>query len=120
MDEGLENGRGMMNRLCGMGLRGMVLLGVSWPVAAATLTLNPAMPMDRRVNVRVIRWRPTTVPMRPLLGDAAQASAIFDYVDQIWSQAGIDVSFDIRPTTYDDSFTLLGDPATITCGLVAI
>ena len=40
--------------------------------------------------------------------------------DQIWSQAGIDVSFDIRPTTYDDSFTLLGDPATITRGLVAI
>jgi hypothetical protein len=91
----------------------VVFLSASWPVGAATLTLNPARPIDHRVNVRVIQTAADDGSnAAPLFGDATQQSAIFDYVDQIWSQAGIGITLDVQPTTYNDTFALLGEPLT--------
>lgn len=73
----------------------------------AAIVVNPAMPIDREVVVQVIQAREDdgTAPANAL-GDAAQRLSIELALDQIWAQAGIDVT--VLPTVipYNSSFAL--------------
>jgi hypothetical protein len=96
-------------------LRRGILVGVlciaCHGVADATLVVNPPMAIDSRVNVRVIRTADDAGGNgAPLFGSAIQQAEIFAAINLIWSQAGIDVEFDLLTGTYDDSFALSGTP----------
>jgi Metallo-peptidase family M12B Reprolysin-like len=73
----------------------------------ATITVNPAMPIDREVVVQLIQafesngTNPATV-----LGNAAQRLSIELALDQIWAQAGINVTLLATVTPYNSSFAL--------------
>ena len=77
--------------------------------ADASLIVNPARPITRKLEVQIIRTSldgrllPATV-----LGNASQQSAIEAGVDTIWAQAGIDVEFLPSVTAYADTFAYQG------------
>ena len=78
-----------------------------WSSAQATIIVNPAMPIDREVVVQLIQARdndgsnPATV-----FGTASQRLAIETALDQIWAQAGINVTLLPTVTPYNSSFAI--------------
>ncbi len=86
-------------------------LAVGFGSAWGALVVNPAMPIDSRVNVRVIQVADDAGSnAAPLFGAASEQADIFASIDLIWAQAGIDIEFDLLTGTYDNSFALSGAP----------
>jgi MYXO-CTERM domain-containing protein len=78
--------------------------------ADAALLTNPAMPITAQVRVRVIAVaNDNGTGAAPLFGTPWQQAAIFSFVDTIYAQAGIDVSFSFRSGTYNNTFANSGD-----------
>ena len=83
-------------------------LGVS-SVASAALIVNAAQTIRQRVGVRVIQVASTSgTNAAPLFGTPAQQTTIFNMIDQVWAQAGIDIDIRFRPGTYNNTFALTG------------
>ena len=77
--------------------------------AQAALVVNPAQPITEQVTVNIIQVAADDgTNAAPLFGTADQQLAIFDNVDTIWAQAGIDIEFEFHTGTYNSSFALLG------------
>ena len=78
-----------------------------WCTAQAAIIVNSALPVDRQVVVQFVQARETngTSPAT-VFGDATQRSAIEAMLDQIWAQAGIDISILPTITPYNSSFAL--------------
>jgi len=82
-------------------------LTVGWTTAEASIVVNPPMTIDREVVVQLIQSReddgtnPATV-----FGNAAQRLSIENALDQIWAQAGINITLISSVTTYNSSFAL--------------
>jgi hypothetical protein len=85
----------------------IALLTSSWQVAEATIIVNPAATINRELVVQLIQARendgsnPATV-----LGNAAQRLSIEMALDQIWAQAGIDITLLPTVTPFNNSFAL--------------
>jgi len=93
-------------------LLGVLALAALWaPPAAATLIVNPPLPVTHQVTVQLIQTTdddgtdPATV-----FGNAAQRAAIESSVDVIWAQAGIDILFLPVVTVWNDTFARIGTP----------
>jgi hypothetical protein len=85
----------------------LITLGAT---ASAALVVNPPLPIDRQLTVQVIQVaNDDGSNPAPLFGSASAQTAIFNGIDTIWSQAGIDVEFKFRLTPYFDTFTLVGN-----------
>jgi hypothetical protein len=80
---------------------------IGWSPAEATIVVNPPMTIDRELVVQLIQAQenngtnPATV-----FGTSAQRLAIETALDQIWAQAGIDVTVISAITPYNSSFAL--------------
>lgn len=83
---------------------------LGFPSIGWSLIVNPARPITHQVNVRLIETALSdgTSPVT-MLGDPFQRAEIEANVDQIWSQAGIDVNFLPTVIRYNDSFALRGN-----------
>lgn len=82
--------------------------------ASAALIVNAAQTVRHAVRVNVINVTDNAGGQAaPSWGTASQQASIFSFVDQIWSQAGIDVQFKFRSMPYANSFAL-GTPGTTT------
>jgi hypothetical protein len=89
-------------------LLALILLNlVFWRSAEAAIIVDPAQPIDRELIVHLIQARedngtgPATV-----LGNAAQRLSIETALDQIWAQAGINITLLPTITPYNSSFAL--------------
>lgn len=77
--------------------------------AAATLIVDPSLPITHRVEVQIIQTSldggllPATV-----MGNATQQAAIEAGIDKIWAQAGIDIDFLPTVTPYANTFAYQG------------
>ena len=88
----------------------LAIAAVSAGTASAQLIVNPPQTITERVNVNVISVADDAgANPAPLFGTPLQQSSIFDMIDTIWAQAGIDVAFDFRAGTYDSTFALSGN-----------
>lgn len=75
--------------------------------AGATIIANPAQPIDRQLVVQLIQARNNSGTIAAtVFGSAAQRVSIEASLDQIWAQAGIDISILAPVTTYNSSFAL--------------
>ncbi len=75
----------------------------------AALVLNPPQPLTHQVRVQVIQTaRDNGTAPATVFGDTFQRKAIEESIDDIWSQAGIDINF-LPTVRYDDTFALLGN-----------
>src|SRR5262245_51772430 len=79
---------------------------VVWPCAGlASIIVDPAKPITRRVTVQIIETAldngtsPATI-----FGDAAQRASIEAGIDTIWAQSGIDVAFVSNIIRYNNTF----------------
>lgn len=73
--------------------------------AGATIVVNPAMPIDRELVVQLIQSSENDgSPSATVFGDAAQRLSIESALDQIWAQAGIDITVLVTITPYASSF----------------
>jgi hypothetical protein len=88
-------------------LRSILILVATVCTAQASIIVNSAMTIDRQVVVQLIQARETngTSPAT-VFGDASQRLQIEAALDQIWAQAGIDISILPAITFYDNSFAL--------------
>jgi hypothetical protein len=78
-----------------------------WSTAEAAIVVNVAMPIDREVVVQLIQARENDgTGGATVLGNAAQRLSIEMALDQIWAQAGINVTLLATVTPYDSSFAL--------------
>jgi hypothetical protein len=83
------------------------VLAIGSPRVEAAIVVNPAMPINRELVVQLIQARenngtnPATV-----FGNAAQRLSIETALDQIWAQAGINVTLLPTVTLYSSSFAL--------------
>lgn len=78
-----------------------------WQAARATIIVNPAMTIDREVVVQLIQAREDNgTGAATVLGNTSQRMAIELALDQIWAQAGIDITLLPTVTIYDSSFAL--------------
>jgi len=85
----------------------LLTITVSWPNAEATIVVDPAMPIDREVVVQLIQAREDNgTGAATVLGNAAQRLSIEMALDQIWAQAGINVTLLATVTPYNSSFAL--------------
>jgi hypothetical protein len=85
----------------------LVALVVSVASAQAAVIVNPAATLDRELTVQLIQAR-TTGGTNPatVFGNAAQRLEIETTLDQIWAQAGIDITLLPTVTFFDNSFAL--------------
>jgi hypothetical protein len=75
--------------------------------AEATIIVDPALPIDREVVVQLIRAQEDNgTGAATVLGNAAQRLSIETTLDQIWAQAGIDITLLPTVTPYNSSFAL--------------
>jgi hypothetical protein len=78
-------------------------------IATATLIVNPAQPITRRVSIQIIQTAlddgssPATV-----FGDATQTAGVETAIDTIWAQAGIDINFLPAVNRYNNTFAYEG------------
>jgi hypothetical protein len=85
----------------------IAVLTVGWATAEASIIVDPPMTIDRELVVQLIQARendgtnPATV-----FGNAAQRLSIENALDQIWAQAGINITVISTVTLYDSSFAL--------------
>jgi len=92
-------------------LLGLAVAAFWAPRAAATLIVNPALPITHQVTLQLIQTtdddgsNPATV-----FGNAVQRAAIEAAVDTIWAQAGIDILFLPLVTVWNDTFSRIGTP----------
>jgi Zn-dependent protease with chaperone function len=82
-------------------------LAVGWSTAEATIIVNPPMTTDRELVVQLIQAREDngTTPAT-VFGNAAQRLSIENALDQIWAQAGINITVISTVTPYNSSFAL--------------
>ncbi|HVJ46969.1 MAG TPA: PEP-CTERM sorting domain-containing protein [Luteolibacter sp.] len=80
--------------------------------AGAQLLVNPALPITHTLYVQPIVARQTSFggETATFFGDSLQQAEIEGYVDLIWAQAGINVTF-LAPVFYDNDFAYDGAPA---------
>jgi hypothetical protein len=77
--------------------------------APAQLVVNSPQPITRQFLVQIIDTAADDgSSAAPLFGTPSQQAAIFSDVDQVWAQAGIQVSFEFLPSTWDSTFALTG------------
>lgn len=75
--------------------------------AGASIVVNPAMPIDREVVVQLIQAREDNgTGAATALGNNTQRLAIELALDQIWAQAGINITLLPTVTPYNSSFAL--------------
>lgn len=89
----------------------------------SALVLNPAQPITQELCVSVVQISDTDGSnSAPLFGTPAEQTAIFDFVDDIWAQAGIDVEFQSTIKTFNDTTSNFGtmSPRPATADLNAI
>lgn len=87
--------------------------------ADAQLLLNPAQPIGYELRVQPILTRQASAEggnTATFFGDAGQQLEIEGYVDTIWAQLGIDVTF-LAPIVYESSFAYDGFPGDYSAGL---
>jgi hypothetical protein len=86
----------------------LIFMGLTGPLCAQ-LVVNSPQPITESLTVQVIGAAATdgTSPA-PLFGNASEQQAIESDVNQIWAQAGIEVQFEFYPSTWDNSFALMG------------
>ena len=74
----------------------------------AALVTNSPMPITQRVSVNVIAVQNSDGSQpAPLFGTPSQQTSIFDLVDSVWAQAGIDIDFTLD-TVYMNDFANFG------------
>ena len=77
--------------------------------AAATLIVNPPLPITHRVSVQVIQTAlDNGSSPAAVFGDATREAGIKSAVDSIWAQAGIDIHFLPNVVRYNDTFAYQG------------
>jgi hypothetical protein len=75
--------------------------------ARATIIVNPSMPIDRELVVQLIQAREDNgTNAATVFGNAAQRLSIENALDQIWAQAGINITVLATITPYSSSFAL--------------
>lgn len=90
----------------------ILALALGFGRAEATIVVNTAMPIDREVVVQLIQAREDNGSGgATVLGNDTQRLAIELALDQIWAQAGIDITLLPAFTPYDSSFALDADGA---------
>lgn len=78
--------------------------------ARAALIVNASRTLTDRINVNMIAVADSdgSDSTAGALGTSAQREQVFSLVDDIFAQAGVDVSFTMRPGTYNNSFARTG------------
>jgi hypothetical protein len=90
----------------------IVALAFSLQKGGAAIVVNPAMPIDREVIVQLIQAREDEGSGgATVLGNNTQRMAIELALDQIWAQAGINITLLATVTIYNSSFALDADNA---------
>lgn len=75
----------------------------------AALVVGSAASITRRVTVQIIQVADDDGSNpAPMFGDDTQQAIILDHVDTIWAQAGIDIEFEFRSGTWDETFVNFG------------
>ena len=109
-DPGLWKRMSVMLRslLVGLALVG----GACASEARGALIVNAPRTITDRINVQVIAVADDdgTDSTAGLLGTATRRAEVFSLVDDIFAQAGVSVSFTMRPGTYNSSFARIGTP----------
>lgn len=89
----------------------VVATAVLWAGGASALIINPPQAITHEVTIHVVQvFDDAGNNPAPLLGTALQQAAIEGFLDQIWAQAGIDITLEASVTSWDDSFALEGIP----------
>src|SRR4029434_6044892 len=82
-------------------------LTVGWTTAEASIVVNPPMTIDRELVVQLIQAREDNgTNAATVFGNAAQRLSIENALDQIWAQAGINITVLATITPYSSSFAL--------------
>jgi Dual-action HEIGH metallo-peptidase len=87
----------------------LAILGTS-AESWAVITVNAPLPITHRVTVQMIQTAKDDGSMpATLFGNPAEENNIKSLVDQIWSQAGIDIDFLPTVTLWDNTFAYQGN-----------
>ncbi len=98
----------MLQRIYSRSMLLFILLITALPASHA-LTVNAALPITETVTVQPIVVSDNNGSnTATFLGNATQQSTIEGLIDQIWAQAGIDVSF-LTPTFWNNTFANWGN-----------